>query len=161
MLLEVFRDVARIASREDGVGSTPRIGVRCTLVDVVGNGLTSEEPDLDRLLVPNVRIDTTTVHVESMTISAVIMISNKRTTSVVTVNSLALFAYDTSDSGNDGGGKLASGTSSRSKLVERVFVDTFDDIDFTLTGPVLTLGPECGPNLNRGRVRASPDCDEE
>ena len=40
-------------------------------------------------------------------------------------------------------------------------VDTFDDIDFTLTGPVLTLGPECGPNLNRGRVRASPDGDEE
>ena len=46
-------------------------------------------------------------------------------------------------------------------LVEGHPVDTFDDIDFTLTGPVLTLGPECGPNLNRGRVRASPDGDEE
>ena len=68
-----------------------------------------------------------------MSIGASVVISNKRTASVVTVDSLALFAYDTSDSGNDGGGKLASGTSSRSKLVERVFVDTFDDIDFTVS----------------------------
>ena len=97
VLLEVLCDVARIASREDGVGGAPGIGVRCALVDIVGNGLTSEEPDFDRLFVPNMRVNTTTVHVETMSVGAIIMISNERTTSVVTVNSLALFAYDTSD----------------------------------------------------------------
>ena len=81
-----------------------------------------------------------------MSIGASVVISNKRTASVVTVDSLALFAYDTSDSGNDGGGKLASGTSLRSKLVEKVFVDTFDDIDFTVVRPVVADGPVCGPS---------------
>ena len=101
VLLEVLCDVARVASGEDGVGSTPGIGVRCALVDIVGNGLTSEEPDFDRLFVPNVCVNTTTVHVESMTISAIIMISNERTTSVVTADSLTLLAYNTSDGGSN------------------------------------------------------------
>ena len=46
VLLEVLCDVARVASREDGIGSTPRIGVRRALVDIVGNRLTSEEPQI-------------------------------------------------------------------------------------------------------------------
>ena len=141
VLLEVLCDVARIASRENGIGSTPRIGVRCALVDIVGNSLASEKPDLNRLFVPNVRIDTTTVHVESMTISAVIMISNKRTSSVVTVNSLALFSNHTSDGGSDSRGKLASGTSVRSNLVESVIIDTLDGIEFTVVRPGVADGP--------------------
>ena len=47
MLLEVLRDVARIASRGDGIRTIPRIRVRSAPVDVVGNSLTSEEPDFD------------------------------------------------------------------------------------------------------------------
>ena len=59
------------------------------------------------------------------------------------------------------GGGTTTRVGVQGHLVVGHSVDTFDDIDFTLTGPVLTLGPECGPNLNRGRVRASPDGDEE
>ena len=36
VLLEALRDVARIASREDGIGSTPRIGVRSSLAGSSG-----------------------------------------------------------------------------------------------------------------------------
>ena len=80
-----------------------------------------------------------------MSIGASVVIGDKRTASVVTVDNLALFAYDTSDSGNDGEGKLASGASLRSKLVERIFVDTFDNIDFTvITRLVVADGPVCG-----------------
>ena len=43
VLLEVLCDVARIASRENGIGSTPRIGVRCALVHVASDSLTSEK----------------------------------------------------------------------------------------------------------------------
>ena len=92
------------------------------------------------------RVNTTTVHVESMSVSAIIVISNERTTSVVTVNSLALLAYNTSDSGSDSRGKLTSGTSVRSNLVESVFIDTLDDIDFTVVRPVVADGPVCGPS---------------
>ena len=59
MLLEVLCDIAGIASREDGIRSAPGIGIGSALVDVVGNGLTSEEPHLNRLFIPNVCIDTT------------------------------------------------------------------------------------------------------
>ena len=81
-----------------------------------------------------------------MSIGASVVISNKRTTSVVTIDSLALFAYNTSDSGSDSRGQLASGTSVRSNLVERVLVDTLDDIDFTVVRPVVADGPVCGPS---------------
>ena len=42
VLLEVLYDVARIASGEERIGSTPGIGVRCALVHVVSDSLTSE-----------------------------------------------------------------------------------------------------------------------
>ena len=50
-----------------------------------------KNPDLDRLFVPNMRIETTTVHVKSMTVGAVIVVSKKPTCSVVTIDGLALF----------------------------------------------------------------------
>ena len=37
------------------------------------------------------RIDTTTVHVKSMTVGAIIVVSKKTTSSVVTIDGLALF----------------------------------------------------------------------
>ena len=91
VLLKVLYDVARIASGEERVRSTPRFGVRCALVDIVGNDLTSDELDLDRLCVPNMCIDTTAVHVESMSVGAIIVVSKKPTSSVVTIDSLAPF----------------------------------------------------------------------
>ena len=81
-----------------------------------------------------------------MSIGASVVISNKRIASVVTVDSLALFAYNTSDGRSNSRGKLASGTSVRSNLVESVFVDTLDDIDFTVVRPVVADGPVCGPS---------------
>lgn len=107
--------------------------------------MAGEEPNLDRLLVPNVCINTSAVHVESMSVGAVVVIRDKGTSGIVTVNGLALFTYDTSDGGSESGGKLASGTGVSSDLVESVFVDTLDDIDFTVVGPVVTDGPVCGP----------------
>ena len=59
MLLEVLCDVAKVPSKEDDIGSTPRIGVRGSLVDIVRNGLVSEEPNFDRLFVQNVGVNTT------------------------------------------------------------------------------------------------------
>ena len=47
VLLEVLCDIAGIASREDGIRSAPRIGVRCILVDIAGNSLMSEESNFD------------------------------------------------------------------------------------------------------------------
>ena len=70
----------------------------------------------------------------------------KGTSSIITVNSLALFAYNTSDGRSNSRGKLASGTSVRSNLVESVLVDTLDDIDFTVVRPVVADGPVCGPS---------------
>ena len=99
------------------------MGVGSTLVDVVGNSLTSEESGLNQLLVPNACVKTTTVHVKSMSVGTMIMISKKGTFSVVTVNSLAPFAYNTSNGRSDSRGKLASGTGVSGNLVERVFVD--------------------------------------
>ena len=58
MLLEVLCDVVKVPSREHGIGSTPRIGVRGSLVDIVRNGLVSEEPSFDRLFVQNVGVNT-------------------------------------------------------------------------------------------------------
>ena len=58
VLLEVLCDVAKVPSREDGIGSTPRIGGRGTLVGIVRNGLVSEEPNFDRLFVQNVGVNT-------------------------------------------------------------------------------------------------------
>ena len=44
------------------------------------------------------RIDTTAVHIETMSVGAVIMIRNKRASGVVTIDGLALFFNNTSDS---------------------------------------------------------------
>ena len=65
------------------------------------------------------------------------MVGHECTTSVVTVDSLALFPNHTSDSGSDGRGKLASGTSVRGNLVERVLVDTLHGIDFAVVSPTV------------------------
>ena len=43
VLLKVLYNVARIASGEEHIGSTPGIGVRCALVHVASDSLTSEK----------------------------------------------------------------------------------------------------------------------
>ena len=43
VLLKVLYDVARIASEEERIESTPGIGVRCDLVHFVRDNLTSEK----------------------------------------------------------------------------------------------------------------------
>ena len=42
---------------------------------------------------------------------------------------------------------VATAEGMKSHLVCRLEIDTFDDIDFTLTRPVITLCPETWPNL--------------
>ena len=72
-----------------------------------------------------------------------------RTSSIITVSCSRLAKLI----GPGGGSTTRIGV--QSHLVVGHGINTFDDINFTLTGPVLTLGPECRPNLNRGDVRAS------
>ena len=82
-----------------------------------------------------------------MSVGAIIMVGHECTTSVVTVDSLALFPNHTSDSGSDGRGKLASGTSVRSNLVESG--KWFDRVGIQVAGyPVWpeTLSRWAGPD---------------
>ena len=71
------------------------------------------------------------------------MVGHERTSSVVNVDSLVLLAYNTSDSESDSRGKLTSGASMRSSLVERAFADTFDNVDFTVVRLVVARDPVC------------------
>lgn len=80
-----------------------------------------------------------------MSIRAIIMIRDKCTSGIVPVNRLALFSDNTSDGGSESGGNLAGGPGVGGDLVECVFVDTFDDVDFPVVGPVVSDGPVCWP----------------
>ena len=142
VLVEVVIDGAAVVTVELGRWGSPSGGGRGSGSDVGGDGSTVPGPDLDGIGGPLHNVDTTVSVVEGITVRGG---TGVNTATVVGVSGVAV---------GSGGGRALDGTivgdGAASGGVEGddvggLGVDTLDDINLTVVGPVSTDGPEGGP----------------
>lgn len=86
--MEGLADVALRVGGKYGGGSSPSRRVRITTGDVIWNGISGKEPNVDGILLPSMSVDTSAISVEALSVGLRI-INGKGTSRVVPVAALA------------------------------------------------------------------------
>ena len=72
MVIEGTSNIAHIVIRENRSRGTPRVRVGISVGDIRRNSRSREEPDLNRIFLPSMCVDTTSDQVESMSVGVVV-----------------------------------------------------------------------------------------
>lgn len=144
MILELVVNVA--GTGELARGLTPAGRVRCAVGEIGRNGVSGEEPDVDRLACPFRGVDSSTVGVEAIS-KAVGVATANRTANIVALScsiDIAIRGFELSRE-LTGVGDAATSVRMQSHVVDRLGVDAFNDIDFSIVGPIGPQQPKRWP----------------
>lgn len=134
VLVEVLADIASLRA-EERYRRGPGVGIRVLRLDVGRNLSAREEPHLDTLVVPQMRKDTTSNHVERLSVASLVHIG-ERTTPVVASGAGASVVDDVGFQAEFPSGECAAFTRVERVLVGGLFMDTLEDIDLSTIRPV-------------------------